>query len=316
MSPCKQAETGHCTFPQVPCRRRVRFGVAASLVATFSLNCELMAKHESMSAFVRDPNEDQQWTAPAFPFTGGGLFARLLDALARERGYKMTIERVARIVGCSRSTAGYRVGVARQSHIHAFICLLERMSDEERFRFLREVCRTLPTILHPRLAVSPKTVVALVDVIKCSNGITLIRGGTEESRRFLLTALGHTFPQIDNRHRTAGGLDSLPPTNVVPIETVIYLRHQPTRERMREAINAVWPRVKSSIVPLLLFNGTWSIAPERQQEILDWAKCRHVIIADAELPDPQHLVRAGAPSVRTLSISQARANPARIHINF
>jgi hypothetical protein len=228
----------------------------------------------------------------------------------------MTIQQVAGIVGCSRSTAGYWVGVARQPQVQAFISLLERMSDEGRFRYLREVCRTLPSILHPRLAVSPKAVVRLVEVIRCSSGITLISGGTEESRRFVLTALGQTFPQIDKGHRTAGGLDSLPPTHLVPIETMIYLRPPPTKNCMREAINTVWPKVKNSTAPLLLFNSIWSIAPEKQEEILDWAKCRHVIIADASLPDPQQMVRSGVPSVRTLSICQARSNASRIEIDF
>jgi hypothetical protein len=269
-----------------------------------------------MSAFVRNPEDDHQWIAPTIPSTGGELFARLLDVLGRERGYRMTIQQVAGIVGCSRSTAGYWVGVARQPQVRAFISLLERMSEEGRFRFLRDACRPLPTILHPRLAVSPKAVVTLVEVLRYSSGITLISGGTEESRRFVLTALGHTFPQIDKGHRTAAGLDTLPPTNLVPIETMIYLQHQPTKDRMREAINSVWPRVKNSAAPLLLFNGLWTIFPEKQKEILTWAKSRHVIVADTGLPDPQQLARTGVPSVRTLSISLARSSASRIEIDF
>lgn len=125
-----------------------------------------------MSAFVRDAEDGYQWIAPTSPFTGAELLARLLDVLGRGSGCRMTINQVARIVGCSRSTAEYWVGVACKPRVQAFISLLERMFDEGRFRFLREVCRTLPTIFEPQEHIG--SLALLGNHVAICSGLTIV----------------------------------------------------------------------------------------------------------------------------------------------
>jgi hypothetical protein len=261
-----------------------------------------------MNEQIRSHESEDIIIPPAHPVNGHAVWSRLRNALAGERGYHMTLERLGRIIGRATSTTEHWLDVSSQPHVLAFICMLERLSDDGRARFLREFCRTFPTIMHPCLAQSPRTVADLLRLLCQPRGLTLVRGGTEASRTFLVTALGHSFSQVDRTHRRPAGADIHQPDRLVPIETLFYLRSPLPSERVRHAIHTVWPEIQASTAPLLLFNGVWSSVPELRDEMLDWAQQRHVVVADSETPDPRQLAPKGIGPVHVLTLSLAPQN--------
>ena len=252
--------------------------------------------------------------SPAHPLSGHAIWAWVRRSLVGERGYKVTLERLGLMIGRSISTTAHWLDISDQRHVQAFICLLERLSEKERSRFLREVCRTLPAVLHPRIAHAQQTVRNLLWLLEKQQGISVLRGGAPASRRFVLTALGHTFPQVDPRHRTVGGLDTQQPDKIVPVETMVYLRSQLTRDQIRRLVCEVWPEVKSSAAPLLLLNEVWSVAPDIQESILDAAKERHVVVADSDPARLLLLAHAASAPVDVLTVSESLLCPDRIQI--
>ncbi|MGH7973672.1 MAG: hypothetical protein ACREIC_33560 [Limisphaerales bacterium] len=250
---------------------------------------------------------------PAHPYSGQALWEKVRRAVAEERGYKMTLERVAGIVGKQTSTAEHWLSLSEQPHVRGFVCLLERLSEEERARVMREVCRTFPTITHPRLAHAPAAVEAMLALLRQRRGLTIIRGGGGASS-FLITAMGHTYPQLERRHRMATGLDIHQPDRIVPVESVVYLRSPLKREQLIQAVHQVWPDIRASHSQLMLFNGVWSLFPEYHEDILGWARERHVIIADSAPPPHRPIFRQGVNPVNVLTVSHLQENSGRIQV--
>jgi hypothetical protein len=252
--------------------------------------------------------------APAHSFTGRGVLEMVRRALVDERGYKMTLTRLARVIGKSSSTAGYWFNVREQHQVLAFVSVLERLSEPERHRLVGRICRVLPTVLHQQLAHAPGTVSDLLKLLAKKRGFSVIRGGSSVSRRFVLMALGHTFPQIDPHHRSAGGIDTHQPSKLVPCESLIYLRNPISHERARQVVREAWPEIQSSSAPLMLFNDVWSLLPELREEILNWAMQRHVVVADESPPERRQLPRKSMGPVHVLTLSHSSENPALIHV--
>jgi hypothetical protein len=270
------------------------------------------AQHENMNNRVKSADILR---APAHHLTGRQLVETVRDAWGAERGYKLTIARLSAIIGKSVSTTGYLLGVHEQSAVLAFMCALERLSDSERYRILNSACRTLPTVLHPRVSHSPGAAGALLKLLAQQRELSIVRGGTPASRSFVLLALGHTFPQLDPKHRTAGGLDIHQPSKIVPVESMLYLRNPLSPGQARQVVQSVWPEIRTSQAPLLLFNGVWSLVPEFRDEMLNWAKKRHVIVADDNPPDRSEVARKKIKPVHVLTLSQVPGSSNLIRIN-
>jgi hypothetical protein len=234
--------------------------------------------------------------------------ARLRNLLANERGGKMTFAQIGRIIGRPVSTAAHSLTISQHPHILAFICMLERLPEEERFRFIREVCRTYPTALHPRLVHSPRAVRILLDTIAMPDGLTVIRGNSNPARTFLLTAIGHTFSQIDQRHRKISGIDIHPPEQFVPVDGVAYLRAELSRDQVTDAVQTMWSDMEKSSAPMVLLNGVWSTMPTMREDILKWTRDRHVIIADAMPPDRAAMAHRGIAPLNILTVSQVKGS--------
>lgn len=272
---------------------------------------ELAAKHNGMSdLFSAKTNSFRH--PPAHPLTGREMLAKLRTALARERGYRMTYQRLGKILGKATSTAGFWFGIFDSPHVLAWVCLLERLSDEERQRFLRSVCRPLPSVLHPRLAHATATVAHLLETLQNPCGLTLVRGSAG-LRSYFISALGHTFPQLHPRHHMAVGLDVFPPDCFVPVESLTYLRAPLAPDALRAAITAAWPKIQRASAALVLLNGVWSAAPSLREAILAEARSRHVILADEVLPDFHQLQQRGLQPLQLLTLSQG-PNGARIQV--
>jgi hypothetical protein len=147
-----------------------------------------------------------------------------------------------------------------------------------------------------------------------NTGLTLLVGGSDEQRTFLITALGHTFCRLDRRHRKVAGIDLHDPTWFVPIETMSYLKGPANPAQAGGLVRRVWPEIVSSKKPIVLLNGIWSALPELHNDILSLATRRHIIVADQQISMPRAALPTEHP-FHTLSISAARenANWIRVH---
>ncbi len=256
--------------------------------------------------------------APAHTFTGRDVIEKVCKLLEADRGYRMTLERLSLITGRKTSTEGYSFGVGMQRGVLAFISMVERLSRPGRERLFAELFRVMPTVLHDRLAHDPRAVSDLLEILAKPNGLTVVTGPTAAARSWVLTAMGNTFPQIDPRHRAVGGLDAHSPLKLVPCENVFYLRNGIDRERSRQVILEMWPKIRDSAAPVLLFHDVWSLAPETHAEIMRFAAEKHVIISNPVPFDQcQALRKKGVPvHVVTVSVSQEQPDFINVSCHF
>jgi hypothetical protein len=254
--------------------------------------------------------------SPAFPHTGPQLCQKLRAALGKEFGKEPTLDRLAEILGPSTSKIHYWFKVYRNPHVIAFLSLVERLPERKRIELINECCRELPSMDSPRLAHDPAAIGRLENLLRLTNSITLVRGGTEFQRTFLISALANRLPRIAGPRCTVDGIDVHSPSKWVPVVGVVYLRDPLPIARVQELAIRTWPQIRSSNSRLVLFNSIWSTGPSLQDEILKLAKGRHVILADAKCPEARELAeRYGVPvHVVTVSTSGEDKNWIRVGV--
>lgn len=273
-------------------------------------------KHDSMNERKRPlvQTVPELVRPPAFPFPGNKIFERIGAAVSAARGYSLENAGFARLIGKSESTTSHWFGVFNQPHLVSCFCLLEQLAPLERHRVIDGLCRDLPILDHARLRHDPASVAALKNLLSQTTGLTVIVGGTDERRTFLLTALGHTFCRMDRRHRTAAGIDLHQPDWFVPVETMFYLKGSTEGPQISKLVRQVWPEITTAQNPLILLNGIWSAMPDLRDDILSLASRRHVVIADQPVAVPGQGIGAEHP-VHVLKVSAADENPGWIAVN-
>lgn len=221
----------------------------------------------------------------------------------------MTIERLSMMMGVPMSTTHYWLETCSHPHVLGFMSLLEHLSPSQRQAFIEEHCRILPSLAHPRLVQHSATKSYLLRLLRKRAGITLIRGGTESSRQFLVTA----FAAADLQ-RNAIGIDLRRPDEYVPAEGMSYIDGSRGLEHVRLCISKIWPGVITTKAPLALFNLLWSSLPDLRADILRLTRNRHVVLADEELPGPADLKRVHT-EVHWVTISQGEHGFDQTRIN-
>ena len=263
---------------------------------------ETMHKHGSNSGAVGS----ELITAPAYPFTARELFGNLRGLLSEARREPMSYDRLAKIVGKSKSTTHHWFELFAHPHVLAFMCLLERLSPAQRHDYIEAHCRIFPTLNHPILANSPKEVAKLLLLLNQSAGLTIVTGGRESSRTFVLTALGHTQRgSVGSRQRVAG-LDLHRPRNFVPVESVTYIDGSIGLKHVRQLTLRVWTRILTSKAPIMLFNGVWSAVPQVREDLVRCTKLKHVVIAEEAIPHLADLKRRVTTPIHVLTLSAAK----------
>jgi hypothetical protein len=266
------------------------------------------AKHESMKKRKSSlAGASVIVSPPAFPTPGNRIFDRIGTALSASRGYPLRNIDLARLIGQSESTTSHWFGIGPQPHVVSCFCLLEQLLPVERYRLVDALCRELPLIDHPRLRHNPAAVTSLRHLLAQNTGLTLIIGGTDEQRTFLLAALGQSFCRNDRLHRTAAGIDLHEPDWFSPVETMLYFRGPAEPPKVREAVRRTWPQVMNTDQPLILLNGIWSALPELRNDVLSLATRRHVIVAEQQIAVPRSTLEKEHPR-HTLLISTPREN--------
>jgi hypothetical protein len=202
-----------------------------------------------MTENTRKSNPPEMLNAPAFPLTRPQLFQRLRTTLAEVFGFEPRFDRLAQVLGEKTNKVHYWFKVHPNTQVIAFLSLLERLPDRKRLDLLNLCCRELPSLDSSRLAHDPLAISNLENLLRRTTGVTLIRGGSEFQRTFLIAAMGHSFPRIGGPRATVDGLDLHEPKKWVPLERLVYFREPLHPARAKELITQMWPKIRSSNAP-------------------------------------------------------------------
>jgi len=198
---------------------------------------------------------------PGYPFSARDIFGDLRSRLAAEHRRPMSFERLARMLGRSKSTTYNWFDIYHHPHVLGFLCLLERLPPAERQSFIEAHCRAYPTLEDPRLAHAPGKAAKLLELLDQKAGLTIITGGTDFSRAFVFTALAHTASRADGKLPAAAGIDLHRSNLFVPVESLIYIAEDLGPDHARRLTQRIWPRVLTSGAPRLFDNRVWSSVP-------------------------------------------------------
>jgi hypothetical protein len=248
-------------------------------------------------------------TAPGYPFSARDIFGDLRSRLAAEHRHAMSFERLAKMLGRSKSTTYNWFDIFHHPQVLGFLCLLERLPPAERHSFIEAHCRAYPTLDDPRLAHAPGKTGKLIELLNQKAGLTILTGGTDSSRTFVFTALGHAATRAGGKLLSGAGIDLHLPTRFVPVESLVYIDEALGPNHARQLIQRIWPRVLTSAAPQLFFNGVWSAVPEVRDDLLRCARFKHVIIAEQASPDVRHLKAKVSTPIHVLMLSASKLVP-------
>jgi hypothetical protein len=268
---------------------------------------------ELIESKTGEPGDETDQT-PFPPERVRKLLLALKVSLGRGRGAPLSFEDWGELVARPGNTLSSWCADGRASQLQALLASLERLPEPERQQLIEEACRPYPTLRHRRLAHDFVVVSNLAALLRQASGLTAIQGSQDHLRTFLLTALGHSFPEFGASGAPVAGLDVHRPDFFVPVVGLVYLNGPLTPTETARQILRAWPTVRSATDGLVLLNGIWSKAPELQPQIVDLAHRAHVIVADPVvfplkpsskmLPSPLHL----------LTVSPARECPEWLHV--
>ena len=255
---------------------------------------------------------DTSINLPAYPFTGQILLDDLRARLSAQLGEQMSFERLSKIIGKSKSTTHHWFSVFPQPHLLAFMSLMEQLSPTQRHSYIDSHCRVFPNFEHPWLAHSSANIDLLLDVTNQLKGLTIITGGTELSRTFLIHAIGHSYRRT---HRSSGavGLDLHRPDHFVPVDSFLYIDCTVGVNHVSQLVHKLWPRIMTSSATLICLNGLRALLPTLRRDIARCAVKRHVVLAEAEIQYTKDLQMVQPR--RTLRISELEPFPGRIRID-
>jgi hypothetical protein len=239
---------------------------------------------------------------PAYPLTGCQLFQDLRRRLAKEYQEPMYFKRLARMMGRSESTTYTWFEFYRHPHVLGFMCLLERLSPGQRRAFVDAHCRVTPSLQHSCFARNPSQITKLRELLNQRTGLTVITGGTDVARTFLLTALGHACGRLP----VPAGLDQHRPINFVPVESLLYIDSSLGLKRVRRLTLEVWPKLLTSRSSILFFNGIWSAVSEVQGDLIQCSQRKHIVLAESNLPDLTGLKKQLAPPIHVITVLTSR----------
>ena len=243
---------------------------------------------------------------PAYPHLGYRLLSGLRDALG-SGGRKPTLEALAAKLGVGLSTCHNWFCVGRLEPIQALLCLMERVPEEQWLPTVRGFLRDFPNLKHPRLAHDPGGLVQLEQLLKQPTGLTMIRGDSDATRTFMITALGHSFA-LTNPQGKVVGLDVHEPVEFVPLEGVLYFKNTTPSARRHELLLQEWARIRASHEALIVCNRVLSVAPELAMEIAKVAATSHVLLADRDQTGQPSVGPDKIPSHRAIEIVAASGN--------
>jgi len=199
-----------------------------------------------------------------------------MDRAESPGGEGLTQKRFAELIGMAPTTINDWHNGQLVGQIRAFLCGLERLSEEQRTALLRHICRDCARLQDPRLAHDGRSVSALSGLVREPTGVTFITGPFDRARTFLVTAMANS---AGGKIR-ACGLDAHRPDTFVPVTGVFYLRRSCSAAELQALLRRLWPLLAAAEAQLVIFNGIWNRVPEIRTKIPELAKRHNVLIAD------------------------------------
>jgi len=251
---------------------------------------------------------------PAYPFNARALLGNLRNCLAVSGGKSMHYGDLGRLMGKSKSTAHFWFDVHRNQNLLGFMALLERLSPQQRQIFIDSHCRVNPTLQDPSLAHAPSKRAKLLQLVKQTTGLTIVTGEQVPLRTFVFTALGNACHDAATGSATVAGIDLHSPRSFVPVLSLKYIDETLSRERIRQLVLKVWPRVLTSGTSLLC-NGVWSSVPETREDLRRSTSLRHVILAEGWSSDFARFAKSASGPLHILLVSHERQRSGGIRID-
>ncbi len=150
----------------------------------------------------------------------------------------------------------------------------------------------------------------LEELLQQKNGFTVIQGGPEHMRAFLLAALGNSFRQISAGQRPVTGFDLHGAHAWVPVPGITYL--SPQTEIQRAPAQLIHPPADA----LILLGRVWNNATHLHAAITKLANDRHVVVADGLNFKLDELMRRFRKPAHLLTVAPAREQPEWIRVNI
>lgn len=147
-------------------------------------------------------------------------------------------------------------------------------------------------------------------------GLTFVVGGAEMSRTFLVAALGHACQHRSGKHRPVAGIDLHRPDDFVPVSGIHYLDGSAGSNRVAKDATEILPKVLASSAPLLVFSGVWSLLPGWRRQILHCAQHKHVILAEAGMPNLAEVKKLVRTPINIMSVSATQRVTEGIRVNW
>ncbi len=241
------------------------------------------------------------------------LLLGVKSAIGLAEGRPISFEDLEQLSGRPAGTIGSWFEGARMNQVEFLLALLERVPTGLRRELLDATCRVQPTLHHPRLAHDPIALSRLEILLKQCAGFTIIRGGPEHARAFLLNALGNSVREANSGQHPVVGVEIQPVSMWAPVPGIILLSpHGDIRQHFQRA----WSKIKqTSDGSLVLLGHVWNRVSHLYPEILHLTARCHVIVADESLK-PEDLVRRIPGPVHMLTVAPAREQPEWVRVTI
>ena len=230
------------------------------------------------------------------------------------RGRAVSYEELGGYVGQAGSTVFDKFQKSHQPQVECLLGWLERLTEATRHRLLSSACRTFPSLESPRLNHDPLQASNLKALLRQRNGFSLIQGGSESSRTFLITALGHECGMLSAASRGVCGIDVHEPDWFVPVGGVVYLNNLMDPTSVRECVHRHWPPIASAKRRLIVLNGIWAATQGLHGEIVELAAESHVLVADDFPTRQDDLARRAPRPSHVLTVTEERDARIRVAI--
>lgn len=239
------------------------------------------------------------------------LLVGIRSTISLAEGRAVSYEDLEKLSGRAAGTISSWFEGARMNQVEFLFALLERVPQRLRYELLETTCRTQPTLQHPRLAHDPIVVSQLEAMLKRSAGFSLINGGPDHARAFLLHALGNSTREVNAGRQFTIGAELHDVLTWAPVPGVSALL---PHGEVRQQFQRLWSKIKqASDGSLVLLGGVWNRVSHLHSEMVQLAGRCHVVVAD-EFPKPDELTRRIPRPVCTLTVTPAREQPEWIRV--
>lgn len=266
----------------------------------------IAAKHEGMneksSLQSRQPDGQNQLTRVT------RLLHRALDCLHNARGKSPTYRELEEWTQITHTTITDWFKNEGRPTAEFLLQILERVPEKARADMINSVCRLWPSLEHSRLKCD-QTVISLLKTIICQpRGLVLVQGGNDESRTFVVAALGNAFLDLTAKPRSLVGIDVHEPDWFVPLPGVHYLHNLFQPAKLLEAAREHWPMAQKSEAQLVVLNGLEAVLVHFRKHLKALSGRCPVIISEAGHIKPALLKRNSSGPIHIITVNKHPEN--------